>query len=267
MRDPYEVLELKPGATDDEIKAAYRRLAKKYHPDLNGGSAEAEAKMKEVNEAYSILIKHKGSYQSGSYGSTGGYGSGGGYGSSGGSYSSGSYGGYGQSGGGYGGYGGQRQSGNYGGGFDFGGFDFGDFFGGGQQRNYQTSSYTENDPELKNASSAVLSGRYSDAISLLRAVQNRKAAWYYWSARANMGLGNRIAALNDARTAVNMAPDEPAFRELLAQLNAGGRAYGQRGTQGGFGSYLCANPCLTLCLANMLCNCCCLGGRGGFYYC
>ena len=164
MRDPYEVLELKPGATDDEIKAAYRRLAKKYHPDLNGGSAEAEAKMKEVNEAYSILIKHKGSYQSGSYGSTGGYGSGGGYGSSGGSYGSGSYGGYGQSGGGYGGYGGQRQSGNYGGGFDFGGFDFGDFFGGGQQRNYQTSSYTENDPELKNASSAVLSGRYSDAI-------------------------------------------------------------------------------------------------------
>ena len=173
MRDPYEVLELKPGATDDEIKAAYRRLAKKYHPDLNGGSAEAEAKMKEVNEAYSILIKHKGSYQSGSYGSTGGYGSGGGYGSSGGSYGSGSYGGYGQSGGGYGGYGGQRQSGNYGGGFDFGGFDFGDFFGGGQQRNYQTSSYTENDPELKNASGAVLSGRYSDAISLLRAVQNR----------------------------------------------------------------------------------------------
>ena len=68
---------VKPGATDDEIKAAYRRLAKKYHPDLNGGSAEAEAKMKEVNEAYSILIKHKGSYQSGSYGSTGGYGSGG----------------------------------------------------------------------------------------------------------------------------------------------------------------------------------------------
>ena len=54
---------------------------------------------------------------------------------------------------------------------------------------------------------------------------------------------------------------------LLAQLNAGSRAYGQRGTQGGFGSYLCANPCLTLCLANMLCNCCCLGGRGGFYYC
>ena len=122
-------------------------------------------------------------------------------------------------------------------------------------------------PELRSAAQAVLAGRYSEALGLLRGATNRKAAWYYWSARANMGLGNRIAALNDARTAVNMAPDEPAFRELLAQLNAGSRAYGQRGTQGGFGSYLCANPCLTLCLANMLCNCCCLGGRGGFYYC
>ncbi len=264
MRDPYEVLELKPGATDDEIKAAYRRLAKKYHPDLNGGSAEAEAKMKEVNEAYSILIKHKGSYQSGSYGSTGGYGSGGGYGSSGGSYGSGSYGGYGQSGGEYGGYGGQRQSGNYGGGFDFGGFDFGDFFGGGQQRNYQTSSYTENDPELKNASSAVLSGRYSDAISLLRAVQNRKAAWYYWSAKANLGLGNRVAALDHARKAVQMAPDEPAFRELLAQLNAGGESYNRQWTGGNFGSYCLSNPILTCCAINIFCNCCC--GSRGFYY-
>ena len=265
MRDPYEVLELKPGATDDEIKAAYRRLAKKYHPDLNGGSAEAEAKMKEVNEAYSILIKHKGSYQSGSYGSTGGYGSGGGYGSSGGSYGSGSYGGYGQSGGGYGGYGGQRQSGNYGGGFDFGGVDFGDFFGGGQQRNYQTSSYTENDPELKNASSAVLSGRYSDAISLLRAVQNRKAAWDYWSAKANLGLGNRVAALDHARKAVQMAPDEPAFRELLAQLNAGGESYNRQWTGGNFGSYCLSNPILTCCAINIFCNCCC--GRGFYYGC
>ena len=268
MRDPYEVLELKPGATDDEIKAAYRRLAKKYHPDLNGGSAEAEAKMKEVNEAYSILIKHKGSYQSGSYGSGGGYGSGGSYGSNG-SYGSsggyGSYGGYGQSGGGYSGYGGQRQSGGYGGGFDFGGFDFGDFFGGGQQRNYQTSSYTENDPELKNASSAVLSGRYSDAISLLRAVQNRKAAWYYWSAKANLGLGNRVAALDHARKAVQMAPDEPAFRELLAQLNASGDSYSRQWTGGTFGSYCLSNPILACCAINIFCNCCC--GRGFYYGC
>ena len=265
MRDPYEVLGVSPGASDDEIKAAYRKLAKKYHPDLNNGSPEAEARMKEVNEAYTLLIKHKGQTGGPSgYGSSGSYGSSGGYGGYG---SSGGYGGYGSSGGyGQGSYG----QGGYGqGGFDFGGFgfDFEDLFGGGQRRNYQSTTYTENDPELRAAAQAVLSGRYNDALNLLRSASGRKAAWYYWSARANMGLGNRIAALNDARTAVNMAPDEPAFRELLAQLNAGSRAYGQRGTQGGFGAYLCSNPCLTLCLANALCNCCCLGGRGGFYYC
>lgn len=140
--------------------------------------------------------------------------------------SSGSYGGYGSSGG-YGSYGGGYGSSGGGGqgGFDFGGFgfDFEDLFGGGQRRNYQSTAYTENDPELRPAAQAVLAGRYSEALGLLRGATNRKAAWYYWSARANMGLGNRIAALNDARTAVNMAPDEPAFRELLAQLNAGSR--------------------------------------------
>jgi molecular chaperone DnaJ len=42
-------------ATDDEIKKAYRKLAKQYHPDLNPGNAEAEAKFKEINEAYQVL--------------------------------------------------------------------------------------------------------------------------------------------------------------------------------------------------------------------
>lgn len=60
MTDPYKVLGVSPSATDEEVKDAYRKLAKKYHPDLNNGSAEAEARMKEVNEAYTLLIKHKG---------------------------------------------------------------------------------------------------------------------------------------------------------------------------------------------------------------
>lgn len=54
-RDYYEVLGLGKNATDAEIKSAYRKLAKKYHPDLNPGDKTAEEKFKEVNEAHDIL--------------------------------------------------------------------------------------------------------------------------------------------------------------------------------------------------------------------
>lgn len=108
-RDYYEVLGVEKGASDDDIKKAYRQLAKKYHPDLNPDDKEAEKRFKEANEAYEVLSdsgKRAKYDQFGHAGVDPSYGGGGGYGNA------------------YGGYGG---------GFDFG--DLGDifegFFGGG----------------------------------------------------------------------------------------------------------------------------------------
>ena len=54
-RSPYEVLGVSPGASKEEVTKAYRRLAKKYHPDLNPGDKSAEKKMSEINAAYEAI--------------------------------------------------------------------------------------------------------------------------------------------------------------------------------------------------------------------
>ena len=106
-RDYYEVLGVSKTASADEIKRAYRSLAKKYHPDMNPGDAVAEAKFKEVNEAYAVLSDEEKKAKYDQYGHA--------------AFDPAAGGGYG--GGGFGG---------------FEGFDFGDifssFFGGGSTR-------------------------------------------------------------------------------------------------------------------------------------
>ena len=62
MRDPYSVLGVSHGASEDEIKKAYKALAKKYHPDVTGNSPEAEAKMQEINAAYDGLMNRRSGY-------------------------------------------------------------------------------------------------------------------------------------------------------------------------------------------------------------
>lgn len=261
--DPFSVLGVSSSASEDEIKAAYRKLAKKYHPDLNPGDKAAEEKMREVNDAYTraLQIKKTGRdpsadpYRaSGSYGSYGSGGFGGGpWGNAGG------YRHYGQSsdtGG---------QDGNPFGDFGFGFDPFSAFFGGaGPQQHTQTWTRSYANPELKTAENHVLSNRYNDAITLLNRIPSHDADWHALYARADLGLGNRISALDHARAAVRMAPEDPEYQSLLNMIEQGRQAYRQARSGGyDFRSAICANPCLTCFAVNMFLNCC-LGGCGRF---
>ena len=79
ITDPYKILGVSPDASDEEVTGAYRKLAKKYHPDLNPGDETAAQKMSEINAAYDMIKnKEAGGYArpSGGY-SSGGYTSGG----------------------------------------------------------------------------------------------------------------------------------------------------------------------------------------------
>lgn len=121
-RDYYEVLGVNKSATDAEIKKAYRKLAKKYHPDMNKDNPKAEELFKEVTEAYEVLSdkeKRKLYDQFGHAAFDEGAGQGGAYGAGGQGFGSGA--------GGFGGFGGQGFHGGFSGGGGFGNSGFGGF--------------------------------------------------------------------------------------------------------------------------------------------
>lgn len=250
IADPYRVLGITENASEAELKRAYRELSKKYHPDANPDNPEAaEEKFKEVQEAYRQIIdaRERGTSaygrdpQSAYSGQSSSYG-----GSS---------------------YGGQGGYAEYGRGAYYG--TFSDFFEqwqrySEQQRAQQTAGETN---EMTAARNYINSGHYQEALNALRGVREdiRNARWYYYNAVANAYLGNNIAALESAKRACDMEPDNSEYRMLLQQLQSGGRYYTQRGANyGGFSSTGSSGWCLSLCALNILCSFC---GGGGIFCC
>lgn len=218
MMDPYSVLGLSRGASDDEIKKAYRSLSRKYHPDANVNNPnkeKAEEKFKEIQQAYQQIMKEK------------------------------------EMGAGYeGGY--SRNYGNTGG---FGGFgNFGGGFGGATENEYSV--------HMRAVMNYIRSGHYNEALNVLNGINERTALWYYLSAIANGGIGNNVIALQHAKQAAALEPNNRDYQNLVFQMESGGSWY--QGMRNPYGSsmYVDNNCCMKLCLANLLCNlCCCGGGR------
>ena len=220
MTDPYEVLGLKRGASDEEIKKAYRNLSRRYHPDANinnPNAAQAEEKFKQVQAAYDQIMKEKEQGYS-CYGSTNGYG------------------GYGYGGAGYGSGG-------------------------------TTGSTDEYTMHLNAAMNYIRAGRYNEALNVLSGMEQKNAQWYYLSAIANNGLGNNVVALEHAKQAAAMEPGRMEYQALVSRLQGGGGWYDQMSTPYGGMQVMGNDFCCKLCLANMMCNLCCFGGRGGMFCC
>ena len=273
-RDYYEVLGVARGASEAEIKSAYRRKAKECHPDLHPNDPDAPRRMNELNEAYDMLMnpeKYAGRrQQQNPYGGDpfSGYGGNpfGGYGPYGGqSGQQGSHDPYGQrqQGNPYGNpYGSQRSYGPYG---SYGGFGFEDLFGFGGQT-WQAAPPTEQpgDPELvRMAVRSIQQRQYTAAIAQLQNVVSaqRNARWFYLSGVANHGAGNTIQAVEHMTRACQMDPNNGLYRSILNQYRAAGQTYASNGrgyTRAGFDPSML---CYLCCMMQM----CCPGG--GYYFC
>ena len=241
MIDPYKILGVSKDASEDEIKKAYRRLSRKYHPDSNVNNPNKEAaeeKFKEIQAAYEQIMFEKSGGQRGRN----------------------TYSGQGSAG-----------AGNpYGDFEDFWGWGFGGF-GDWQQGQRQEQNYSsDKDRYMQAAANYINSGHYREAINVLNQINDRDARWYYLSGYANYGIGNNGIALEHARRAVQMDPSNLSYRELLNMIESGGAWYQNRRSPYGQTTMSGTDCCTRLCLANLFLNICCGGGTGcfpGIFFC
>ena len=216
MKDPYQVLGVSRDASEQEVTNAYRKLAKKYHPDLNPGDESAQKRMAEINVAYEEIKSGRARYQDYSRPQSGPQGRG------------------------YGGYG------------SYGGFNPFEGFGQWQQQTQQRSAQDGFDPVRRYVNAM----RYNEALYALSQIHNRTAEWYYLSAVANYGLGNRVSALNHIDAAVRLDPDNYNYLQARMQIQGQAQHYAQRSTMFGMPNISSLNTlCLGLCLARLCCRC------------
>ena len=128
--------------------------------------------------------------------------------------------------------------------------------------NYNNSGYyTGESGEMAEVYNLLGRRAYSQALSLLDSMPNRNAKWYYYSAIAQVGLGNNLRGMEYARMAVSMEPNNIEYQNLVNRLSFQGNRYGEvrnvyRGGRSGFDD--ASDLCCKLWLADSLCEC--MGG-------
>lgn len=125
---------------------------------------------------------------------------------------------------------------------------------------YQNSATWQDDPKMVAVANYINSRHYKEALNVLSDIPNRTGYWYYFNAIAHAGLGHNMEALNSARQAVSMEPNNREFNDLLNRLSFGGRRYQTTGAGYGYNDSPCGtgNFCCDLWLADTLCEC--MGG-------
>lgn len=243
VEDPYKVLGIPHGATEAEIKKAYRKKAKEYHPDLHPNDPVAIKKMQEVNEAYDMLMnpekyansnnqqQRSSQQQQNPYNRSSS-----------------------QSNGGYQGPGGWAS--------DFGGFDFEDFFGGFGFSGYESEQAARpqveygDSPTIQRVIQAINNRQYQSAINMLTNVTSsgRNARWYYLSAVANHGLGNTVQAMDQIQRAIKLDPNNRSYQQLYRQYRQAEQTYETNAQGFDMGAQQMQKICMGLCFAQLFCN-------------
>lgn len=127
-------------------------------------------------------------------------------------------------------------------------FEEGSFYKGASSEEYQM--------HLSAAANYIQNGYFKEAINVLNQIEEKTGGWYFLSAVANAGIGNDIMALEQARTAVMLEPDNLQYQKLVAQLEVGGNWYQSMQNPYHVHQMDSGECCMQFCFTGALCNLC-----------